>query len=330
VNSDLSHQAPSQKPAATPAHIRAAHERIAPHIRRTPLIETPSPIAGAPPVSLKLECIQHTGSFKARGAFHNLLTRPAPPSGCACASGGNHGAAVAYAAGKLGVRARIFVPEIASAAKVAKIRTYGAEPVIGGATYAEAQERCDAYVAETGALLIHPYDAPETIAGAGTVALEWEEDLGRLDLPRLDIVLVAVGGGGLISGLAAWFAGRVRVVGVEPEGSRALHAAFEAGAPVDVAVSSIAADSLGARRVGDLNFDICRRFVSEVALVPDDAIAAAQRRLWTEASIVAEPGGAAAFAALACAAWRPAKAERVGVLVCGANADLATFAQLFE
>ena len=312
----------------TPAHIRAAHNRIAPHVRRTPLIETPSPIAGAPPVSLKLECFQHTGSFKARGAFHNLLTRPAPPAGCAAASGGNHGAAVAYAAGTLGVRARIFVPEIASAAKIGKIRAYGAEPVIGGASYAEAQERCDAYVAETGALLIHPYDAPETIAGAGTVALEWEEDLRRLVLPQLDTVLIAVGGGGLISGLAAWFAGRVRVVGVEPEGSRALHDALEAGAPVDVAVKSIAADSLGARRVGDLNFDICRRFVSEVALIPDEAIVAAQRRLWTEASIVAEPAGAAALAALASGAWRPAKAERVGVLVCGANADLATFAGL--
>ena len=245
----------------TPAHIRAAHALIEPQIRRTPILETSSPIAGAPPVSLKLEYLQHSGSFKARGAFHNLLTRPAPPAGCAAASGGNHGAAVAYAAGKLGVRARIFVPEIASAAKVAKIRAYGAEAVIGGASYAEAQERCDAYVAETGALLIHPYEAPETIAGAGTVALEWEEDLRRLGLHGLDTVLVAVGGGGLISGVAAWFAGRVKVVGVEPEGSRALHAALEAGGPVDVPVRSIAADSLGARRVGGLNFDICRRFV---------------------------------------------------------------------
>ena len=314
------------KAPLTPAHIRAAHARIAPHIRRTPLLELASPIVGAPAVSLKLECLQHSGSFKARGAFHNLLTRPAPPAGCAAASGGNHGAAVAYAAGKLGVRARIFVPEIASANKVAKIRAYGAEAVIGGASYTEAQESCNAYVAETGALLIHPYDAPETIAGAATVALEWEEDLRRLGFDGLDTVLVAVGGGGLISGVAAWFAGRVRVVGVEPEGSRALHAALEAGGPVDVAVKSIAADSLGARRVGGFNFDICRRFVSEVALVPDEAIIAAQRRLWTEASIVAEPGGAAAFAALLSGAWRPAKAERVGVLVCGANADLPSVA----
>ena len=246
VNADLCHDDPSVKAPLTPGHIHAAHARIAPHIRRTPLLELASPTVGAPAVSLKLECLQHSGSFKARGAFHNLLTRPAPPAGCAAASGGNHGAAVAYAAGKLGVRARIFVPEIASATKVAKIRAYGAEAVIGGASYAEAQERCDAYVAETGALLIHPYDAPETIAGAATVALEWEEDLRRLGLRGLDTVLVAVGGGGLISGVAAWFAGRVRVVGVEPEGSRALHAALEAGGPVDVAVKSIAANSLGA------------------------------------------------------------------------------------
>ncbi len=314
------------KAPLTPGHIHAAHARIAPHIRRTPLLELASPTVGAPAVSLKLECLQHSGSFKARGAFHNLLTRPAPPAGCAAASGGNHGAAVAYAAGKLGVRARIFVPEIASANKVAKIRAYGAEAVIGGASYTEAQESCNAYVAETGALLIHPYDAPETIAGAATVALEWEEDLRRLGFDGLDTVLVAVGGGGLVSGVAAWFAGRVRVVGVEPEGSRALHAALEAGGPVDVAVKSIAADSLGARRVGGFNFDICRRFVSEVALVPDEAIIAAQRRLWTEASIVAEPGGAAAFAALLSGALRPAKAERVGVLVCGANADLPSVA----
>ena len=218
----------------TPSDIRSAHARIRGHIRRTPILETSSPIAGAPPISLKLECLQHTGSFKARGAFHNLLTRPAPAAGCATASGGNHGAAVAFAAQKLGIRARIFVPEIAAPAKIAKIKAYGAEAMIGGASYAEAQERCDAYVAESGALSIHPYDAVETIAGQGTVALEWEEDLERLALTKLDTVLVAVGGGGLIAGIAAWFAGRVKVVGVEPEGSRALHAALEANAPVDV------------------------------------------------------------------------------------------------
>jgi threonine dehydratase len=310
----------------TPPDIRSAHARIRSHIRRTPLLETASPIPGGPPLSLKLECLQATGSFKARGAFHNLLTRPAGAAGCATASGGNHGAAVAFAARKLGIRARIFVPEIATPAKIAKIKAYGAEAVIGGGSYAEAQQRCDQYVAESGALSIHPYDAVETIAGQGTVALEWEEDLERLGLRNLDAVLVAVGGGGLIAGAAAWFAGRVKVVGVEPEGSRALQAALEASAPVDVAVNSIAADSLGAKRIGQLNFNIARQFVSSVALVTDTAIAEAQRRLWADISVIAEPGGAAAFAAIASGAYRPEPDERVGVLVCGANADLMAFA----
>jgi threonine dehydratase len=311
----------------TPSDIRSAHTRIRGHIRRTPILETSSPVAVAPPLSLKLECLQATGSFKARGAFHNLLTRPAPAAGCATASGGNHGAAVAFAAQKLGIRARIFVPEIATPAKIAKIKAYGAEAVIGGGSYAEAQQRCDQYVAESGALPIHPYDAVETVAGQGTVALEWEEDLERLELQTLDTVLVAVGGGGLIAGVAAWFAGRVKVIGVEPEDSRALHAALEANAPVDVAVKSIAADSLGAKRVGELNFKIARRFVSNVVLVTDKAIAEAQRQLWTDFSVIAEPGGAAAFAAITSGAYRPEPDERVGVLVCGANADLTTFTQ---
>ena len=313
----------------TPDDIRAAYRRIAAYVRRTPLIEIASPIAGAPPLSLKLEALQHSGSFKARGAFHNLLTRASPAAGCATASGGNHGAAVAHAAQRLGVKATVFVPEISTPAKVARIRACGADVTIGGATYAEAQERCDAFVAETGALKIHPYDAAATVAGAGTVALEWEEDLERLGERRLDTVLVAVGGGGLISGVAAWFAGRIKVVGVEPEGSRALNAALEAGTPVDVTVKSVAADSLGARRVGDLNFAIARRFVSRSVLVPDAAIVEAQRRLWREVAIVAEPGGAAAFAALLSGAYRPDKDERVGVLVCGANVDLTAFAALF-
>jgi threonine dehydratase len=313
-------------PAVTPSDIRSAHARICGHIRRTPILEMASPIAGAPPLSLKLECLQATGSFKARGAFHNLLTRQAGAAGCATASGGNHGAAVAFAAQKLGVKARVFVPEAAPPAKIAKIRAYGAEAVIGGDAYPEAQQRCDAYVAETGALAIHPYDAVETIAGQGTLAKEWEEDLERLGLEALGTVLVAVGGGGLISGAAAWFQGRVKVVGVEPEGSRALYAALAANAPVDVAVRSLAADSLGAKRVGDLNFAIARKFVSQVVLVEDAAIAEAQRQLWTDLSVIAEPGGAAAFAAIASGAYRPEPGERVGALVCGANADLKAFA----
>ncbi len=329
MNSTSSRAERPPQPQTTPADIRSAHARIAPHVRRTPVLDIASPIAGVPPLSLKLECLQFSGSFKARGAFHNLITRAAPEAGYATASGGNHGAAVAYAAKKLGVHAHIFVPEIASPAKIAKIKAYGGHIVIGGASYAEAQESCNAYVAESGALSIHPYDAPETIAGAGTVALEWEEELERQGLPWLDTALVAVGGGGLIAGVAAWFAGRVNVIGVEPEGSRALDAALQAGAPVDVSVQSIAADSLGARRAGALNFAIAERFVSGVALVTDAAIVEAQRRLWSDVSIIAEPGGAAAFAALISGAYRPAKDERVGVLVCGANADLATLAQLF-
>lgn len=318
----------SFNPGETPAaigrdEILAAHALIAPHVRRTPILETASPCAGAPPISLKLEFLQHTGSFKPRGAFLNLLTRQAPPIGCATASGGNHGAAVAYAAAKLGIKARIFVPEIAAPVKIAKIKAYGAEVVVAGGSYFDAQALCNAYVAESGALAIHPFDAPQTVAGQGTVGLEWEEDIGRLGAAPLDTALVAVGGGGLISGVAAWFDKSVKVVGVEPEGSRALHAALEAGRPVDVSVQSVAADSLGARSVGALNLAIARRAVDHVALVSDEAIRAAQRVLWRDLSIVAEPGGAAAYAALASGAYRPAAGERIGVLVCGANADLS-------
>ena len=302
--------------------IRAAHARIAPHVRRTPVWNLPRGFGHDGPVSLKLEFLQHAGSFKPRGAFNTLLSRPVPAAGVAAASGGNHGAAVAYAAQKLGVKARIFVPEIASPAKVAVIRAHGAEVAIGGARYADAQEACDLHVAATGALRVHPFDAEATIAGQGTVALEWEEDAG------LDTVLVAVGGGGLVAGMATWWAGRVKVVGVEPEGSRALHAALEAGRPVDVPVDSVAADSLGARNVGALVHAICRETVDHVALVGDDAIRAAQAMLWRDWRIAAEPGGAAALAALASGAYRPRPGERVGVLLCGANVDLAKLAEL--
>ncbi len=314
------------QPDVSPDLIEAAHRRIAPHVRRTPLMETPSPVPGAQPISIKYEFLQHTGSFKSRGAFNNLLTRAPAAAGCAAASGGNHGAAVAYAAGKLGVRARIFVPQIAAPVKIAKIKAYGAEVHVDGATYFDALALCEAYVAASGAMPISAYDTFETIAGQGTVGLEWERDLARLDLPPLDTVLVAVGGGGLIAGVAAWFDNRVRVVGVEPEGSRALHAAFEAGRPVDVEVKSVAADSLGARRAGDLCFSIARRAVARVALVTDEAIRAAQLELWRSMCVIAEPGGAAAYAALASGAYVPAPGERVGVLICGANAELGAFA----
>jgi threonine dehydratase len=299
--------------------IEAAYARIAPHVRRTPILE-------ADGVSLKLEFLQHTGSFKARGAFNNLLSRTAPAAGVAAASGGNHGAAVAYAAAKLGLAAHVFVPEIAAPLKIEKIRSYGADVHVEGATYFDALALCEAHIAETGALSLHAYDAPETVAGQGTVGLEWEQDLAAFGRAPLDTVLVAVGGGGLISGVAAWFAGRTKVIGVEPEGSRALHAALEAGRPVDVEVRSVAADSLGARRVGALNFAILRETVEHVALVSDAAIREAQRTLWREFNIVAEPGGAAAYAALLSGAYRPRKGERIGVLLCGANADLGALA----
>lgn len=302
----------------TRADIEAAALRIERHVRRTPLLALRGPVQ----CELKLELLQVTGSFKARGAFNTLLASDVPAGGVAAASGGNHGAAVAHAARTLGHEAAIFVPEIVRPAKRAAIEAAGADIHVGGARYVEALAACEAYREETGAMSVHAYDAPLTVAGQGTVAREWEmQDTG------LDTVLVAVGGGGLISGIAAWFAGRVRVVGVEPEGSCCLHAALETGAPVDVEVNSIAADSLGARRIGELNYRIAREHVAGVSLVSDAAIVAAQKALWREARIVTEPGGAAAFAALHCGAYTPAPGERVGVLVCGGNADLSVFAE---
>lgn len=305
--------------------IRAAYERIRPHIRRTPVWNLPPGTQGHDgPVSLKLEFLQHAGTFKPRGAFNTLLTQPIPKAGVAAASGGNHGAAVAYAAKQLGIPARIFVPEISSPAKVELIRRLGAEIVIGGQRYADALSACNQHISETGALSIHAYDAVPTIQGQGTVALEWEEDG-----PGLDTVLVAVGGGGLVAGIASWWAGRgVKVVGVEPEGSRALHASLEAGRPVDVTVESIAADSLGARNTGELVYSIARQAVDHVALVTDAAIREAQRTLWRDWRIASEPGGAAALSALLSKAYKPKPGERVGVLLCGANVDLSKLAEL--
>jgi threonine dehydratase len=303
--------------------IEAAHRRIAPHVRRTPVLSHAGGFGHDGPVSLKLEFLQHAGSFKSRGAFNNLLSRRVPEAGVAAASGGNHGAAVAYAARQIGVPAHIFVPEISSPAKIAVIRSHGAEVVIGGARYDDAQQACNRFVEASGALQIHPFSSETVIAGQGTVGLEWEEDR-----PDLDTVLVAVGGGGLISGIASWYSGRVRVVGVEPEGSRALHAALAAGRPVDVEVNSVAADSLGARNTGDLVHRICRETVDHVALVSDDAIRDAQRVLWRDWRIAVEPGAAAALAALVSGAYRPRVGERVGVLLCGANVDLDKLSEL--
>ncbi|WP_082610247.1 serine/threonine dehydratase [Bosea sp. Root381] len=305
--------------------IEAAALRIAGHARVTPVMRLGRGAFGSDAdISLKLECLQHAGSFKTRGAFNNLLALEVPTAGVAAASGGNHGAAVAYAARARGVKATIFVPEISPAAKVEAIRRFGAEVVIGGAQYDDAQAACDRFVAATGALKIHPFAARETMAGQGTLGREWEAQE-----PDLDTVLVAVGGGGLISGIAAWFADSdVKVVGVEPEGSRALHAALQANGPVEVTVASIAADSLGARNVGPLVHEVCRDTVDHVALVPDTAITQAQATLWRDFRLAVEPGGAAALGALLCGAYKPAPGERLGVLVCGANIDLAKLATL--
>lgn len=304
--------------------IAASYGRIARHVRRTPVMDLPTGAFGvSSPVSLKLELFQHAGSFKSRGAFNTLTAMTPPPAGVAAASGGNHGAAVAYAAGQLGVKAKIFVPEISSPAKVAKIRSFGAEVVQQGARYADALALCEAYQRESGAAGIHAYDAWPTIEGQGTTALEWEQQTAGLDT-----VLVATGGGGLVSGMALWLQGRVKVVAVEPEGSRALHAALEAGRSVDVAVESLAADSLGARSVGDKVHAVCAAHVDHVALVPDEAIRTAMKALWSDYRIATEPGGAAALAALICGAYRPISGERVGVLVCGGNVDLASLREI--
>jgi threonine dehydratase len=306
----------------TPDDILAAHARIAGHIRRTPTMTLPAETFGTPvPVAMKLEFLQVTGTFKARGAFNTLLGGTMPAAGVCAASGGNHGIAVAHAAATLGIPARIFVPEISSPAKIARIRETGADLVVGGARYAEALAACEAFAAETGALSVHAYDAWATMAGQGTVGLEWEVDAGPLDT-----VLVAVGGGGLIGGIATWFGRRVKVVGVEPEGSRALHAALAAGGPVDVDVQSVAADSLGARNVFGRVYETAKAHVDHVVLVPDDAIREAQKRLWLGLRAASEPGGAAALAALISGAYRPVPGERVGVLACGANVDLAALA----
>jgi Threonine dehydratase len=302
--------------------IRKAYAAIRPHIRRTPVVAVDMAEFGRPsqPVTLKLECLQHSGSFKARGAFANLLGRDVPAAGVVAASGGNHGAAVAYAAQRLGVKATIFVPEVTSPAKIARIRAYGADLVVGGERYADALAASETFVRETGALPIHAYDDPGTLTGQGTLGLEIEEDI-----PGLDTLLVAVGGGGLIGGIAAWFAGRAKVVAVEPEAAPTLNMALAAGRPVDAPAGGIAADSLAPRQVGQLMFPIARDHVAKSLLVTDDDIAQAQKALWETVRIVAEPGGAAAFAALLSGRYAPAPGEKVAVLVCGANTTAVNF-----
>jgi threonine dehydratase len=296
--------------------IRNTYELIRPHIRVTPTIRVDPADFGLKleSLTLKLELFQHTGSFKTRGAFTNLLTREVPAAGVVAASGGNHGAAVAFAAQKLGKRATIFVPTVCSPAKIDRIRSYGAELVIGGDRYDDALQASERFVAESGALPVHAYDQVETLLGQGTVGLEFEEQA-----PELDSLLVAVGGGGLIGGIAAWYEGRTRVVGVEPQACPTLARAMEAGRPVDAPAGGIAADSLAPRQVGQLMFPVAQQYVKQVLLVSDDAIIEAQKRLWDVLRVMAEPGGAAALAALLAGAN---VGERVGVLVCGGNVVL--------
>jgi threonine dehydratase len=296
--------------------IAAIERLIRPYVRHTPIITVDAHDFGldALPLVMKLEFLQHTGSFKPRGAFANLLTRPAPAAGVAAASGGNHGAAVAYAAMRLGIRATIFVPHITSPAKIERIRGYGAELVVAGDRYADALAASEDFVTRSGALAIHAYDQAETMVGQGTVGLEIEDDA-----PKIDTLLVAVGGGGLIGGIAAWYAGRIRIVAVEPELAPTLHDALAAGSPIDAPAGGIAADSLAPRRVGELMFPIARRFVERSVLVSDEAICSAQRTLWATLRVIAEPGGAAALAALLSGTYRPMRGERIAVLLCGAN-----------
>jgi threonine dehydratase len=268
----------------------------------------------------KLEFLQHAGSFKTRGAFNHLLTRDIPSAGVVAASGGNHGAAVAYAAMKMQRAATIFVPSVASPAKMEQIRGYGARLQIAGERYHDALLASEEWVKQSGAAAIHAYDQIETLQGQGTVGLEYQEQA-----PDLDAVLVAVGGGGLIGGIAAWYAGKVPVIGVEPEAAPTLTRALEAGAPVDSPAGGVAADSLAPKRVGELMFPIAQSFVERTVLVTDDAIREAQRALWKTLRIVAEPGGAAALAALTSSAWKPKPGQSVGVLLCGANTTAVEF-----
>ena len=305
--------------------IRRAAERIAPHVHRTPLWKLPSSALGLPAgtpafeVWLKLEHLQRSGSFKARGMFNRLLSNTIPAAGVIAASGGNAGIATALAAQALGVPAEIFVPSISSLAKRERLVALGARVVVGGDAYADALEACEARQRETGALMTHAYDQPEVVAGAGTLAREIELDAGRPDA-----VLVSVGGGGLIGGIAAWFEDRSRVIALEPELAPTLHAALAAGTPVDVSVGGIAADSLGARRVGAIAWEVARRRVVQSILLTDDAIRAAQRFLWREFKLAVEPAAALPLAALQSGAVKPAAGERVCLIVCGANLDPAS------
>jgi threonine dehydratase len=302
--------------------IEATHEVIRPHVRVTPVVEVTGSDFGisAFPLIAKLEALQYGGAFKTRGAFANLLMRDVPEAGVVAASGGNHGVAVAYAAMRLGLKARIFVPTVSSPAKVERIRGYGADLVVEGERYAEALAASEAWGARSGALAVHAYDQAETLLGQGTIGLELSAQA-----PELDTVLVPVGGGGLIGGIAAWYAGATRIIGVEPRAAPTLTEALRAGRPVDAEAGGIAADSLAPRRVGELMFPLAQAYVDRVVLVSDAAIRRAQEALWDSLRVVAEPGGAAALAGLLEGGHVPGAGERVGIIVSGANTTAVDF-----
>jgi threonine dehydratase len=321
----VSHAQTRQPPTAeaiTAAAVAAVEGQIRPYIRCTPVISVDRAEFGLPPgpLILKLEQLQHSGSFKARGAFANLTLREVPAAGVVAASGGNHGAAVAYAAGVLGVPARIFVPVVSSAAKVSRIRAYGAHLVIEGDTYSDALAISRQWAAGSGAMPVHAYDQAETVLGAGTLGLE----LAR-QAEGASTVLAAIGGGGLLSGIAAACAGQMRVVGVEPEGAPTMTQALKAGRPVAAATGSVALDSLAPRRVGDLNYAMISRHVHSVVLVSDEAILQAQQALWDKLRVVGEPGGCAALAALLSGRYLPEPGESVAVVISGANTSAVNF-----
>ncbi|MGH9136325.1 MAG: threonine/serine dehydratase [Acidimicrobiales bacterium] len=302
--------------------IAVTYDVSRPHVRWTPVVELDGEQFGLDPfrLSVKLESLQHSGSFKVRGAYANMQLRDIPPIGVVAASGGNHGAAVAYAAMRLGVPAKVFVPHVSSPAKIERIRAYGADLVVDGDGYAEALAASEAWAVTTGATPIHAFDQVETLLGQGSLGVELSEQIHDLDT-----VLVAVGGGGLIGGVARWFSGSVRVVGVEPDGAPTLTEALAAGRPVDAAAGSIAADSLAPRRVGELMFPIARSFVDRVVLVDDEAIRQAQAALWDVLRVVAESGAAVPLAALLKRVYVPQPGEHVAIVVSGGNTTAVSF-----
>lgn len=301
----------------TKQDIEQAAERIRGHVRETPIFRPePRALGIEAELMFKLEHMQHTGSFKPRGIFNRILSAEVPAAGIIAASGGNAGLAVAYAARKLSVRAEIFVPVTSPKVKITRLEDYGAIVTAGGSYYADAYEASQKRAAETGALVVHAYDQPEVAAGQGTLAMELEQQADGFST-----VLVAVGGGGLIAGVATWLEGIAKVVAVEPERCPTLTMAMKYGHPTEVEVGGIAADSLGARCISSLTLQIASRTLMESVLVTDEAILAARHALWDEFRLVAEPGGATALAALTSGAYVPAPGERVVAVICGGNTN---------